>query len=52
MGPHIAFFVDDLESAQKELEAEGVECLRVDGLLFFNDPAGNTLEFQQDPELI
>lgn len=50
MGPHIAFFVDNLDQAVAELAAAGVEYDRFAGFVFFADPAGNTIEFQQDPE--
>ncbi|MFZ5654865.1 MAG: VOC family protein [Pseudomonadota bacterium] len=52
MGPHTAFFVADIEAAARHLEANGVPFDRFDRFIFTTDPAGNTVEFQQDPELV
>jgi hypothetical protein len=47
--------VADLDEAVARLEAHGVE-MRVLGegrsrIVWVSDPAGNTVEFQQDPEV-
>jgi catechol 2,3-dioxygenase-like lactoylglutathione lyase family enzyme len=52
-GPHVSWFVADLELAIGELTARGIE-MRVlgegrDRIVWVADPAGNTVEFQQDP---
>lgn len=51
-GPHTAFFVADLEAAARHLETEGVPFDRFERFIFATDPAGNTVEFQQDPECV
>ena len=53
-GNHYCLAVDDLPAAIAELEARGVEYQRaVQGesnvQIWINDPAGNTIELQQDP---
>ena len=54
-GPHVCFAVEDLDAAIAELEgagipyAEGAQGPVVQ--IWFVDPAGNTIEIQQDPEL-
>jgi catechol 2,3-dioxygenase-like lactoylglutathione lyase family enzyme len=54
-GPHLCLAVDDLDGAIAELDAESVPYLRgAQGTtvqIWFADPAGNTIELQQDPEL-
>lgn len=50
MGPHTAFFVADIDRAEQHLAAHGVPYDRVQGFIFTCDPAGNTVEFQQDPD--
>jgi catechol 2,3-dioxygenase-like lactoylglutathione lyase family enzyme len=54
-GPHLCLAVDDLDGAIAELEAEGLPYLRgAQGptvQIWFADPAGNTIELQQDPEI-
>ena len=57
MGPHIAFYVDDIHAAETYLEQQGMAVEKLDDManpmgkiLFARDPAGNVLEFQQDPE--
>ena len=54
-GPHVCFAVDDLDAAVAELEAGGIPYLRgAQGpvvQIWFADPAGNTVEIQQDPDL-
>jgi catechol 2,3-dioxygenase-like lactoylglutathione lyase family enzyme len=52
LGPHIAFYVDDLDAAVEELETARVAFDRLGGFVFFSDPAGNTIELQQDPERV
>lgn len=49
VGPHIAFFVEDLEQAVAELQAGGIDFDRLGGFVFLADPAGLTVELQQDP---
>ena len=53
-GPHVCFAVDDLDAAIAELEAGGIPYLRgAQGpvvQIWFADPAGNTVEIQQDPD--
>ena len=51
LGRHLAFYVSDLDAAESYLEQSRINCQRVDSILFFADPAGNTIELQQDPEL-
>jgi catechol 2,3-dioxygenase-like lactoylglutathione lyase family enzyme len=52
-GPHVCFAVEDLAAAITELEesgipyAEGAQGAVVQ--IWFVDPAGNTVEIQQDP---
>lgn len=53
-GNHYCVAVDDLGAAIAELEAKGIEYKRaVQGesnvQIWINDPAGNTIELQQDP---
>ena len=52
-GPHVCFAVEDLAAAIAELEESGVPYLRgAQGpvvQIWFVDPAGNTIEIQQDP---
>jgi catechol 2,3-dioxygenase-like lactoylglutathione lyase family enzyme len=51
-GPHVCLAVDDLDAAVTELEAQGIELVhgRQGDVLqvWFVDPAGNTIELQQD----
>jgi catechol 2,3-dioxygenase-like lactoylglutathione lyase family enzyme len=53
-GPHFCVGVEDLDGAIAELEARGIEYLRaVQGeqqtvQIWIVDPAGNTIELQQD----
>ncbi len=51
-GPHVCFAVADLDSAIAELEEAGVTFVRgAQGAtvqIWFADPAGNTIEIQQD----
>jgi catechol 2,3-dioxygenase-like lactoylglutathione lyase family enzyme len=54
-GPHVCFAVEDLPAAITELEEAGIPY--VEGAqgtvvqIWFVDPAGNTIEIQQDLEL-
>ena len=54
-GPHVCFAVSDLEAAIAELERDGVPYVRgAQGTtvqIWFTDPAGNTVEIQQDIDL-
>lgn len=54
-GPHVCFAVADLGSAIAELEEQGIPIVRgAQGAtiqIWFVDPAGNTVEIQQDPEV-
>ena len=55
-GPHVCFAVEDLAAAVAELEESGIPY--VEGAqgtvvqIWFVDPAGNTIEIQQDPETV
>jgi hypothetical protein len=51
MGPHLSYYVEDLEGAVRELEERGIEHLRFRLVVWLKDPAGNTVEIQQDPAL-
>lgn len=51
MGPHTAFYVEDIEAVETHLSSEAIEYQRMDQFIFAADPAGNTVEFQQDPDL-
>ena len=48
IGPHWCFLVSDLDAAEAELGQAGVEHFRLGAQLFLVDPAGNTVEIQQD----
>ena len=52
-GHHFCVGVDDLDAAVAELEARGIDYLRaMQGQvvqIWIVDPAGNTIELQQDP---
>ncbi len=57
VGPHISYFVTDLDEAVREIEARGLPMREMasmgDGIgrvVWVTDPAGNTVELQQDPE--
>jgi catechol 2,3-dioxygenase-like lactoylglutathione lyase family enzyme len=54
-GPHVSWYVADLEEAIADLEAEGLSPVSmgegVNRIIWVADPAGNTVEFQQDPEI-
>lgn len=51
-GPHVCFAVDDLDGAIAELERDSIPYVRgAQGAvvqIWFVDPAGNTIEIQQD----
>ncbi len=51
-GPHVCFAVDDLDAAIAELERDGIPYVRgAQGSvvqIWFADPAGNTVEIQQE----
>jgi hypothetical protein len=53
-GPHFCVLVDDLDAAIRELDSRGIEHLRAARgdvvQIWITDPAGNTIELQQDPE--
>jgi catechol 2,3-dioxygenase-like lactoylglutathione lyase family enzyme len=54
VGPHVSWYVADLDEAVADLGARTIE-MRVLGegrnrIVWVSDPAGNTVEFQQDPE--
>jgi len=55
VGPHVSYYVEDLAAAMREIEAKGLKArhLEIDGLqiVWITDPAGNTVELQQDPEI-
>lgn len=53
-GPHVSWYVANLDAAVAELAARGIE-MRIAGegrtrIVWVADPAGNTVEFQQDPD--
>ncbi len=52
IGHHYCLAVDDLDAAVADLEEAGVEYFRIGegagAQVFVTDPAGNTIEFQQD----
>ncbi len=52
-GPHVCFAVDDLDGAIAELDRDGITYRRgTQGdvvQIWVADPAGNTVELQQDP---
>ncbi len=54
-GPHVCFAVADLNAAIAELDRGRIPYVRgAQGpvvQIWFTDPAGNTVEIQQDPEL-
>jgi catechol 2,3-dioxygenase-like lactoylglutathione lyase family enzyme len=51
MGTHLSYYVEDFEGAIGELEERGIGFLRFRHVVWFKDPAGNTVEIQQDPTL-
>ena len=57
-GHHFSLFVESMDEARKTLEEEGVEYRDFEAgkgheeRIWFLDPAGNTIEIQQDPQLV
>lgn len=55
VGPHVSYYVDDLAAAEQEVEARGLATVAMgegaNRILWLTDPAGNTVELQQDPEV-
>jgi len=55
-GTHISLFVDDIDAAVVAVKARTSDILHVgEGatqILWFKDPAGNTVELQQDPDCL
>jgi catechol 2,3-dioxygenase-like lactoylglutathione lyase family enzyme len=55
LGPHLSLFVDNIDEAIREVQARTTEVLLTgEGptrIVWFRDPAGNTVELQQDPQL-
>ncbi len=53
IGPHCALYVRDLDEAISDLERAGLKYLKMGSApntqVWFTDPAGNTIELQQDP---
>ena len=55
MGPHVSYYVEDLAGAINEIEERGLEMRKFDipdvgAIAWVTDPAGNTVEIQQDPD--
>ncbi len=54
IGPHYAVLVENLEQAIEEIEEAGLDYLRIgedeSSQVWITDPAGNTIELQQDPD--
>jgi len=52
-GNHLSFFVADIDEAVAEVKARTEDHLHIGEeraqIIWFKDPAGNTIEFQQDP---
>jgi predicted enzyme related to lactoylglutathione lyase len=50
---HVSWFVEDLAAAIAEIRAAGLEMREMTGdvghIVWISDPAGNTIELQQDP---
>lgn len=55
VGPHISYYVSDLDEAEREVRERGLEPIAFGEaekrILWVTDPAGNTVELQQDPEV-
>ena len=53
-GTHVSWYVADIEETVQHLASRGVERRTFgqgrDRIVWISDPAGNTVEFQQDPE--
>jgi catechol 2,3-dioxygenase-like lactoylglutathione lyase family enzyme len=50
MGPHTAYYVEDIEAVVTQLDSHKVEYHRMGDFIFSADPDGNTVEFQLDPD--
>ena len=54
VGPHVSYYVEDIAGAEQEVEARGLVTFAMgegkDRIVWLTDPAGNTVELQQDPE--
>lgn len=54
-GTHVSWYVDDLAGAIAEIRAAGLEMREMSGavghIVWISDPAGNTIELQQDPDV-
>lgn len=58
VGAHISYFVTDLDEAVREIETRGLAMREMASMgddigrvVWVVDPAGNTVELQQDPEV-
>jgi catechol 2,3-dioxygenase-like lactoylglutathione lyase family enzyme len=51
MGPHIAYYVTSLDDAQRYLDEQGIPYDMTNRIIILSDPAGNTIELQQDPDI-
>lgn len=51
LGPHIAYYVSALDDAERYLVENGIDYDRINEFILLSDPAGNTIELQQDPLL-
>ncbi len=51
---HVSWYVEDISAAVEAIEARGLEMVSIgEGskrIVWVSDPAGNTMEFQQDPD--
>ena len=52
MGPHIAYYVASLDQAVRHLEEQFIEYEMTNRIIILSDPAGNTIELQQDPDVV
>lgn len=54
-GTHVSWYVADLDAAVTELRDAGIEMRELRGgvghIVWIADPAGNTIELQQDPDV-
>jgi catechol 2,3-dioxygenase-like lactoylglutathione lyase family enzyme len=54
-GTHVSWYVADLAAAIAEIRAAGLEMREMTGdvghIVWISDPAGNTIELQQDPDV-
>ena len=52
MGPHIAYYVSVLNDARRHLDEMGIAYdMPNPKFIILSDPAGNTIELQQDPAI-